>query len=113
MSLRFDERDCPEVFYHLDIVSGEVPCVRSDDAHLGVDVVQEEWEHECIGGCSVGDGDCERRPSVVDGSVEFDEVLGPIGRMGEPAIEELGANAGRVKVYFQPTFFLALRGYVC
>jgi hypothetical protein len=32
-------------------------------------------------------------PSVVYCCVEFDEVLRPVCRMGEPAVEELGANA--------------------
>jgi len=93
VGLGLDERDSAQVLDELDVVLGEIALVRAYDAQVGVDIAQEVREDDGVGGCSIGDGDCERRPSVVYCCVEFDEVLRPVCRMGEPAVEELGANA--------------------
>jgi hypothetical protein len=55
--------------------------------------VEEVWEDDGIVRGPVRDGDRVGRPSVVYCGVELDEVLGSVGRMGEPTVKELRADA--------------------
>jgi len=55
--------------------------------------VEEVGEDDGVVRCPICDGYRVGRPSVVDGGMELDEVLGSVGRMGEPAVEELRADA--------------------
>jgi hypothetical protein len=55
--------------------------------------VEEVGEDDGVVRGPVRDGDRVGRPSVVYCGMELDEVLGSVGRMGEPAVEELGADA--------------------